>query len=102
MENNYERAAEIFKALCDENRIKIIELLQSSEKCGNALLEELDIAQPTLSHHMKILCASGMVEARKDGKKTYYSLDKNSIQCAKELLDGIVSRPVSQCPVWYD
>ncbi len=102
MENNYVRAAEIFKALCDENRIRIIELLQNEEKCGNALLDELEISQPTLSHHMKILCASGMVSGRKDGKKTYYSLNKDSIQGAKELLDGMVSKPVAQCPVWYD
>ena len=54
MENNYARAAEIFKSLCDENRIKIIELLQNSEKCGNALLDEVNISRPTLSHHMKI------------------------------------------------
>ena len=102
MENNYARAAEIFKSLCDENRIKIIELLQNSEKCGNALLDEVNMSQPTLSHHMKILCVSGMVTARKDGKKTYYSLNKDSIQKAKELLEEIFSKPVSQCPVWYD
>lgn len=102
MENNYERAAEIFKALCDSNRIQIIELLQNEEKCGNTLLDEVSIAQPTLSHHMKILCASGMVSARREGKKTYYSLNKDSIQDAKDLLDGIVSKPISQCPVWYD
>ena len=47
------RIAVIFKAFCDENRVKIIELLRHGEKCACKLLEELNISQPTLSHHMK-------------------------------------------------
>ena len=50
----------IFKAFCDENRIKIIKLLSTGEKCACRLLEEINITQPTLSHHMKILCDSGI------------------------------------------
>ena len=53
------RIAVIFKAFCDENRIKIIKLLRSGEKCACKLLEEINVTQPTLSHHMKILCESG-------------------------------------------
>ena len=43
------------KALADENRLAIMLALQHGEKCGCVLLEELNITQPTLSHHMKIL-----------------------------------------------
>ena len=50
------RIASIFKAFCDENRIRIIKLLRSGEKCACKLLEEINVTQPTLSHHMKILC----------------------------------------------
>ncbi len=50
------RIAAIFKAFCDENRIRIIKLLRSGEKCACKLLEEINVTQPTLSHHMKILC----------------------------------------------
>ena len=43
------------KALSDSNRVKIVELLVNGEMCGCKLLDNLQITQPTLSHHMKIL-----------------------------------------------
>ena len=55
MELADKRTAEMFKAFCDENRIKIMKLLQGGEKCACVLLDDLHITQPTLSHHMKIL-----------------------------------------------
>ena len=62
------RIAAIFKAFCDENRIRIIKLLRSGEKCACKLLEEINVTQPTLSHHMKILCDAEIVVGRKEGK----------------------------------
>ena len=65
----------ICKALGDSNRLKIVRLLSEGEKCGCVLLEAFDITQPTLSHHMKILAECGLVEARKEGKWSHYSLN---------------------------
>ena len=83
------RIAVIFKALCDENRIRIVKQLQTGEKCACRLLEEIHVTQPTLSHHMKILCDSGMVVGRKEGKWTHYSLSpegtKVALACLKML-----------------
>ena len=76
----------IFKALCDENRVRILKYLTSGEKCACRLLEYMDISQPTLSHHMKILVDSGMVAARKEGKWTYYSISSEGIELAAEIL----------------
>ena len=56
--------AKVFKAFCDENRLQILEMLRSGEKCACVLLENLQISQSTLSHHMKILCDSGIVASR--------------------------------------
>ncbi len=67
-------AALICKALGDPNRLKIVQMLTKGEMCACRLLEALDITQPTLSHHMRILSDCGLVTARKDGKWTYYSL----------------------------
>lgn len=67
--------AKIFKALGDETRIKIFEMLRGGELCACKILENLNITQPTLSHHMKILCDCGIVTARKDWKWTHYSLN---------------------------
>ena len=64
----------IFKALGDENRIRILKLLHGGEKCACELLEELNIRQSTLSHHMKILCDAGLVIGRKEGKCMHYSI----------------------------
>ena len=78
--------AAIFKAFCDENRIKIIKLLRSGEKCACKLLDEINVTQPTLSHHMRILCDSGVVVGRKDGKWTHYSISEKGAAQAKECL----------------
>ena len=70
----------IGKALSDENRVKILQMLTDGEKCGCKLLEAFEITQPTLSHHMKILCDSGLVDARKDGKWSHYSVNRDVVR----------------------
>lgn len=84
-----EKKAQVFKAFCDPNRIVILELLKSGEKCACKLLEELNIGQSTLSHHMKILCDSGVVTGRKDGKWVHYSIAQEGVVNARSLLDEI-------------
>lgn len=80
------KTALIFKAFCDENRIKILQLLRDGEKCACMLLEEMNITQPTLSHHMKILCDSGIVVGRKEGKWMHYAISAEGIDIAQEYL----------------
>lgn len=87
MEVSFEISTRVFKAFCDEKRLNILKLLQSGEKCACSLLEELDIGQSTLSHHMRILCDSGVVTARKEGKWSYYSINEQGVKKAKVLLD---------------
>lgn len=89
MKDKYTETATIFKAFCDENRIRILEMLQTGEKCACKLLEELNVTQPTLSHHMKILCDSGVVESRKEGKWTHYKISNNGRSNALNLLEEI-------------
>lgn len=89
MENIYIDHARVFKAFCDENRLMILEMLQSGEKCACVLLEKLDISQPTLSHHMKILCESNIVSSRKESKWTYYSISRSGSQHALDLLNRL-------------
>ncbi len=83
------KTATIFKAFCDENRIKILDMLSTGEKCACRLLEEIDVTQPTLSHHMKILCDSGIVVGRKEGKWTHYSISQKGIDEAQKYLDTL-------------
>ncbi len=86
MEPSDKRTAEMFKAFCDENRIRILKLLKSGEKCACRLNEEIDVSQPTMSHHMKILCDSGLVVGRKEGKWTHYSISPEGAQTALRVL----------------
>ena len=86
MERNIIEAARIFKAFGDENRLLILKLLQGGEKCGLEILAEMSISQSTLSHHMKILCFSGIVESRKSGKQVYYRISPEVADRASELL----------------
>ena len=80
------RTATVFKALGDENRIRILKLLTGGEKCACKLLDELSVTQPTLSHHMKILCDSGIVSGRKEGKWMYYSISEQGAENARNRL----------------
>lgn len=79
----------IFKALADENRIKILKLLSGGELCACKILEDLSITQPTLSHHMKILSDCNLVKSRKDGKWSHYSLNYSELKEAKHFISEI-------------
>lgn len=82
----------VFKAFCDERRLEILGLLQHGEKCACVLLEELEIGQSTLSHHMKILCDSGVVRGRKEGKWMHYSINQEGSEYAKDLIGQLTHR----------
>lgn len=82
-----ENIVSVLKALGDDTRAKIFKMLKSGELCACKILEGLNITQPTLSHHMKILCGCGLVIARKDWKWTHYSIDKNKLESLKSWLE---------------
>ena len=74
---NTEEAARAFKALGDENRLRIARIVaERGDVCACRLLDELDMTQPTLSHHMKLLRDCGVVKARKEGRWMHYSLNR--------------------------
>ena len=102
MENQYKEQAKVFKALCDENMLIILEMLQGGEKCACHLLEDLSISQSTLSHHMNILCESEIVVGRKEGKWMYYSIDASGSQKAIELLRNITKCEGNYCSACCD
>lgn len=79
----------IFKALGDDKRLKIVQMLSDGEKCACKLLEEFVITQPTLSHHMKILCDCGLVDVRRDGKWSHYSLNGEALGSFKKFINEL-------------
>ncbi|MGM9630209.1 ArsR/SmtB family transcription factor [Butyricicoccus sp.] len=76
----------LFKALGDENRLQILQLLSQREVCACAIERELSISQSTLSHHMKVLTDAGIVKGRKDGRWIYYSVDEAGRTCVQSFL----------------
>jgi ArsR family transcriptional regulator len=86
-----EKNAKVFKAFCDEKRLAILELLRSGEKCACVLIEQMEIGQSSLSYHMKILCESGIVESRQEGKWTHYKISEQGSQEAILLLKAITT-----------
>lgn len=91
----YKDSAAVFRAFSDVKRIQIIGMLRSGERCACEILAELEISQPTLSHHMKILCDSGIVLPRKDGKWTHYSISPEGVRHAEGLLKELTDKSVS-------
>lgn len=91
MASAYNDTVKVFKAFCDENRLRILEMLRTGEKCACKLLDDLQITQSTLSHHMKILCDADIVQGRKDGKWVYYSVNPKGANRARELLEQQLS-----------
>ena len=67
--------AKVFKALSDPKRVKIADMLSCGEMCACVLLKCFEITQPTLAHDMKVLIEADVVKSRREGKRTYYSLN---------------------------
>lgn len=88
------QGATILKAVADEKRLHIINLLKGGEKCACVLLEDLELSQSGLSYHMKILAESGLVTARQEGKWTHYTICEEGRQKLITLLDQL-TKPTS-------
>ena len=86
MEQIYLDTAKILKAISDPKRLRIVDMLSCGELCACVILESFHITQPTLSHDMKVLSEAGIVKDRKEGKNTYYSLNKEQLSDVIRLL----------------
>ncbi len=91
METTYEKNAKVFRAFCDEKRLRILELLQGGEQCTCKLIEEMNMPQSTLSYHMKVLVESGVVEGRQDGKWTHYRICEEGGLAAMDILKSLLA-----------
>lgn len=91
MNDEYNQNVGLFKALADTNRLMIVNMLSSGELCACRILEKFNITQPTLSHHMKILCDCDLVNGRKEGKWMYYSLNPDKVQDLTNFLCTITA-----------
>ena len=80
MEYSYAEFIPILKAIADETRLRIIDMLSCEEMCANDILEEFKISQSTLSYHMKILSDAGIVIGVREGAWMRYNLNKEKAE----------------------
>jgi ArsR family transcriptional regulator len=92
LEAKFSKYALYMKALSDETRVRIFDMISGGELCACRILEEFNITQPTLSYHMKILCDSGLVNGRRDGVWMKYSINRDSLAQVRKFFDGIGER----------
>ena len=81
--------SELCKVLSDPHRLEIMKQLVEGEKCASELLKSFSISQPTLSHHMKVMVASGLLTERRAGKRTYYGINRHTWDEFMLVLDTI-------------
>jgi ArsR family transcriptional regulator len=74
--------AELFKALADQARVRIVNLLATSSEpvCACELYDPLGLSQPTVSHHLKKLTDVGLLEREQRGKWAYFSLKRDAVE----------------------
>lgn len=93
MTTYFYRHIPVFKALADETRLQIVQMLTCQSLCANEILDYFNMTQPSLSYHMKILRQSGIVHAKRQGGFTMYSVDGEVLQSVIHLLNEFMQGP---------
>lgn len=81
----------IFKALSEETRLRILKLLEPGELCVCYIVAALDMVQPKVSFHLNVLKEAGFLKDRKQGRWSYYSLDESDL-LRRFLLMSVLER----------
>lgn len=78
---------EFCKALADDTRQRILEMLLEGEKCVSDIVDAFTASQPTISHHLSVLKQLGLVTSRKEGKQVFYAINRdNVVECCGRLM----------------
>lgn len=84
--------SELFKAFSDPTRREILDLLKGKDMSPSEILEKIDIAQPTLSHHLDILKRANLITGEREGQFIKYSLNMSVFQMAIEYMTKFIKR----------
>jgi DNA-binding transcriptional ArsR family regulator len=86
------RINEVFKALADPTRRKILQLLRAGELSAGELAEHCDMTKPSVSHHFTVLKNADLITARRDGQNIYYALNTTAVEDLLAVLLGLFDR----------
>jgi len=87
----YETGSKMLKAIAEPIRLQILNILSNGERCACDILQQLVISQPTLSHHMKALTASGWVKVRKRATWMHYSINEDMVEQLHQYLTDLTA-----------
>lgn len=88
---NYENRAKIFTALSDATRLRVVDLLLSTDEITcSEIAEQLDISLSLSCHHLKVLTEAGLAKNYKKGQARYYSLDRVILNSTLESLNSFI------------
>ena len=92
-----EKIVKILKAVADEKRLKMLKMLSSSSLCSDHFVNILEISQPNVSHHLKILKEAELIDASKRGRWIDYSLNQKNIALIKNEVNNILKEYKQNC-----
>jgi ArsR family transcriptional regulator len=92
-------AAARYRALADDTRMRILIRLAGREVCVCDLVDELGVAQPLLSFHLRVLRQAGLVRAERRGRWSFYRLDAGGLEAAGDFLSDLVAEHAAAAPV---
>jgi ArsR family transcriptional regulator len=103
MKDKTDQMAEVFKALGDPTRLRIVQLLSSKRQvfCVGALAHKLGITQPAVSQHLKVLKNAGILIAHRKGFHVHYAFNPDSLGVHKKLIDELF-KTAFECCCRYD
>jgi ArsR family transcriptional regulator, arsenate/arsenite/antimonite-responsive transcriptional repressor len=88
-------ALRVFRALSDENRLRLIDLLHEGEQCVCDLSDAIGASQPLLSFHLRTLKEAGLVTDRREGRWVYYALNAESVEDVQRFLELMKPSPAT-------
>jgi ArsR family transcriptional regulator len=89
----------ITKAIGDESRRRIIELLKDGELPASTIFDQFDYAAPTISRHLSVLKEAGIVQTRRNGVFIYYSLESRNLSALADWLAPFLPEKIHAKPV---
>lgn len=85
-----------FRALGEETRLEIVDLLRGGERCVCELTEALQLGQSLLSFHLRVLKEAGLVTDRREGRWSYYALNQEAFEQLQEFVGAMPSTTLAR------
>ena len=99
-EGHFQRIADIFRQLGDPSRIRIFWLLCHCEECVVNIADMVEMSSPAVSHHLRVLKDSGLLDSRRDGREVYYrAADTSQSRLLHEMIEQVMD---VACPQWRE